>query len=80
MLKNFYHLKQLNLDSVPEGRERIRAKDTLDFVVGKYLKLIYLCLFQTGASAQLLTDCQKYAFYYSVCQVESQQLEALPLE
>lgn len=80
MLKNFCHIKEINAEKIEDAKEKEKAKEIMDYVIGKYLKLIYICLFQISSPPELLSSCQKYAFFYSVSKLESHQLEALPLE
>lgn len=52
-----------------------------DYIIGKYLKLIYLCLYQTEpGNKDLLRDAQKFAYFYGLSKIESNQVEALPID
>lgn len=52
-----------------------------DYIIGKYLKLIYLCLFQTEpGNKDLLRDTHKFAYFYGLSKIESNQVEALSID
>jgi hypothetical protein len=46
-MKNFSHLKEIPIELEDDKKEDYhKAIKMRDYIIGKYLKLIYLCLYQ----------------------------------
>lgn len=81
-MKNFCVLKEIGLDmQTSEEKDAKKIREMRDYVIGKYLRLIYLCLsLSQPDSKDLLRDTQKFAYFYGASKIESNQVENLPIE
>jgi hypothetical protein len=52
-----------------------------DYIIGKYLRLIYICFYQVHPeNKDLLRDCLKYAYFYGGAKIDSTTLESLSID
>ena len=53
----------------------------LDYLVGRYMRLMYICFYQTHSDNKaLLKDVAKFAYFYNVANIDSQTIESLSKE
>ena len=65
-MSNFCKLKELVFEHAQSNITKHR-----DYIIGKYLRLIYICLYVNEANQQLLHDTEKFAFYYNASKLDS---------
>jgi hypothetical protein len=52
-----------------------------DYLLGKFLRLIYLCLYQTRPDdKELLNDCLRYAYFYRADRINSEMIDKMSVE
>lgn len=76
-MKNFCILKEIANDK-EETKENKSITSLRDYIIGKYLKLIYICVYSSDPDDKdLLKDIQKFAYFYDAAKIESNYIETL---
>lgn len=84
VMRNFCTLKEMLSESATcyeEVKDKKDIKQMLDYIVGKYMRLMYICFYQTHSDNKaLLKDVAKFAYFYNFANIDSHTIESLSKE
>ena len=62
-------------------KQHLKNEQIRDYLMGKYLRLIYLCLYHVeSGNERLLRDTLKYCYFYVLSRIDSTIVESLPVD